>query len=93
MLILHTIDNTPENDMATDTTRTELGITVVPGTTVRTIRGTNCRATYHPEWSPSKPWSVYIDGAAVNNFATLEQACARIVKAGGRLPVGLNIVN
>jgi hypothetical protein len=32
----------------------------------------NGRTTYKPEWSPSKPWSVYVRGTATNSFPTLE---------------------
>lgn len=43
--------------------------------TYRTTCGRG-RASYHPEWSASQPWALYVDGTATRHAATLEQAAA-----------------
>lgn len=53
-----------------------------PGDTVRSKDGYH-RATYEPDWSPSKPWATFHHGTACNAFATLEQAKQHLTKEHG----------
>lgn len=52
------------------------------GDTVRSKCGRH-RATYDPEWSPSKPWATFHNGTACNAFATLAEAKRHLTTVHG----------
>ena len=45
------------------------------------------RISYHPEWSPSKPWASYTNGAAGLHFASPELAIPYFKNKGMRLDI------
>lgn len=52
--------------------------------------GGTARVTYDPQWSPTRPWGIFIDGTAVTNRASLMDAtfyCAD--RHGAVMPVNL----
>lgn len=51
-----------------------------PWDTYRTKCG-NGRITYHPEWSPEKPWASYWRGLAGLHFATVSEADMYFLRA------------
>jgi len=53
-----------------------------PGDTVRSKCGAH-RATYDPDWSPSKPWATFHNGTACNAFATLAEAKRHLSEVHG----------
>jgi hypothetical protein len=42
--------------------------------TYRTKRGGKGRITYHPEWSATHPWAVYVNGTALCHLPDLLSA-------------------
>lgn len=48
------------------------------------------RASYHPEWSKSRPWASYINGTAGQQFSTLESAEAHFLRLGFK-PIPITI--
>lgn len=52
------------------------------GTTVRS-KCQRHRATYQPDWSPSKPWATFSNGTACNAFATLAEAKGHLTRGHG----------
>lgn len=49
-----------------------------------TIRGPLGRATYEPDFAPTRPWKIVVNGTVVNRVATKAQAQERVFHAAER---------